>query len=85
MEFCLVVIMLLLVGMQNIICMVMGVKIGLALSKGETVELPSPVKAYKEHKASKEAKIENDRISTILQNIENYDGTDFNQEDVPWG
>lgn len=87
MEFVLVVIMLLLVMMQNTICIVVGIKIGLALSKGERVELPNPVKAYKEHKANteaqKEAEKELDKISTIMQNIENYDGTGFHQEEVP--
>lgn len=83
MEFCLLVIMLLLVMMQNTFCIVMGIKIGLSLSKGERVELPSPVKAYKEHKASKEAQKEIDRVSVIMQNVENYNGTGFHQEEVP--
>lgn len=87
MEFVLVVIMLLLVMMQNTICIVVGIKIGLALSKGERVELPNPVKAYKEHKANmeaqKEAEKELDKISTIMQNVENFDGTGFGQKEVP--
>ena len=83
MEFWLVVIMLLLVMMQNTFCIVIGIKIGLALSKGERVELPSPVKAYKEHKANKEAQKEIDRVSVIMQNVENYNGTGFHQEEVP--
>jgi biotin-(acetyl-CoA carboxylase) ligase len=87
MEFLLVVIMLLLVMMQNTICIVIGIKIGLALRKGERVELPNPVKAYKEHKANmeaqKEAEKELDKISTIMQNVENFDGTGFGQKEVP--
>ena len=87
MEFLLVVIMLLLVMIQNTICIVIGIKIGLALSKGERVELPNPVKAYKEHKANmeaqKEAEKELDKISTIMQNVENFDGTGFGQKEVP--
>ena len=80
MEIWLVVIMLLLVMMQNTICIVIGIKIGLALSKGERVELPNPVKAYKEHKANKEAQKEIDRVSVIMQNVENYNGTGFHQD-----
>lgn len=83
MEFCLLVIMLVLIMIMNLNCMIIGLKIGLALSKGERVELPSPVKAYKEHKASKEAQKEIDRVSIIMQNVENYDGTGFHQEEVP--
>lgn len=87
MEYVIILAFLVLVGMQNMICMVIGIKVGMALSKGEKLELPNPVKAYKEHKdnveAQKEAEKELNKISTIMQNIENYDGTGFNQEDVP--
>jgi hypothetical protein len=83
MEFCLLVILLVLVMIMNLNCMIIGLKIGLALSKGERVELPNPVKAYKEHKASKEVQKEIDRVSIIMQNVESYDGTGFHQEEVP--
>ena len=43
------------------------------------------VKAYKERKAQKVAKKEQDRYETILANISNYDGTSNNQMDVPRG
>ena len=76
---------LVLVGIQNLICMIIGLKVGLALSKGESISLPNPIKAYKEHTANKEAKAELDKIETILRNIENYDGTGFGQMDVPRG
>lgn len=89
MEYIIILAFLVLVGMQNLICVIIGLKIGLALNKGESISLPNPVKAYKEHKANEEAKAEAekevDRISTILENIENFDGTGFKQKDVPWG
>ena len=87
MEFCIVVVMLVLVGIQNLICITIGLKIGLALNKGESVSIPeaipNPIKAVKEHIANEEAKREQDIVNTILQNIENYDGTANRQEDVP--
>ena len=87
MEFVYVVAMLVLVGIQNLFCITIGLKIGLALSKGESVSIPdtipNPIKAVKEHRANEEAKLEQDRMNTILQNIENYDGTANRQEDVP--
>lgn len=49
------------------------------------VEIPNPAKAYEEYKSKKEAKAEQDKIETILRNIENYDGTGFGQMDVPRG
>lgn len=84
MEYFIILAFLVLVGMQNMICVVIGMKIGLVLSKDEPLSLPNPVKAIKEHKVNKEVKAEQDRISTIMQNIENYDGTENGQKDVPW-
>ena len=80
---------LVLVGIQNLICVIIGLKIGLALNKGESFTLPNPIKEYAENQtkkqAKKEAKAELDKIETILKNIENYDGTGFGQMDVPRG
>jgi len=80
---------LVLVGIQNLICVIIGMKIGLALSKGESFSLPNPIKVYAEQQANrqakKEAQAELDKIETILKNIENYDGTGFGQMDVPRG
>ena len=80
---------LVLVGMQNLICVIIGLKIGLALNKGESFSLPNPIKEYAEQQAKrqakKEAKLEQDRVETILKNVENYDGTGFGQLEVPRG
>lgn len=68
-------------------CFVIGAKVGQKVSKGEDIPLPSvdPLKAYREREARKEAKKEQDKVDTILQNIERYDGTSNGQEDVPRG
>lgn len=80
---------LVLVGIQNLICMIIGMKVGLALNKGESFSFPNPIKEYADHQtkkqARKEAEAERDKIETILRNIENYDGTGFGQMDVPRG
>ena len=75
------------IAVSNILCFMVGAKVGQTVSKGERVELPSidPVKAVREHKAKMEAYREQDRQDTIMQNIENYDGTSNGQKDVPWG
>lgn len=53
------------------------------------VELPNPIQEYAAQQAKKEAKkkakAEQDKIETILKNIETYDGTGFGQMDVPRG
>lgn len=87
MEFCIVVVMLVLVGIQNMICVAIGLKIGLTLNKGESVSIPevvpNPIKAVKERRANEEEKVEQNIVATILENVENYDGTANRQKDVP--
>lgn len=76
---------ILVTGTLNAVCFFIGAKIGQKVSKGETIEAPSlnPMKAIREREDRKEAEREADRIETIMQNIENYDGTDRGQKDVP--
>ena len=89
MELLIILGFIVLVGIQNLICIIIGLNVGLALSKGESFTLPNPIKEYadrqEEKQAKKEAQLEHDKIETILKNIENYDGTGFGQIDVPRG
>ena len=89
MEVYIILALLVLVGIQNLVCMIVGLKVGLALNKGESFSLPNPIEKHTELQAKKEAKkkakAEQDKIETILKNIENYDGTGFGQLDVPRG
>ena len=80
---------ILLICGLNIVCFFVGSKVGRAIVKGEKVKMPNPIEAVKEHKAQKEAQKEAEweqqKIETILHNIECYDGTDRGQKDVPRG
>ena len=71
-------------GAVNVLCFVIGAKVGQAVSKGEEVKLPSvnPVEAVKEHINKREARVEQDKIEKIMQNIERYDGSPNGQIDV---
>lgn len=73
------------VGILCMSCFFMGAKLGQTVTKGEEIKVPSvnPMQAVREHKAKKEAEMQQDRFDTILQNIEKYDGTTKGQEDVP--
>ena len=73
------------VGAMCIVCFMVGAKVGQTVSKGEEVKLPNinPIEAYREHEAKKEAQMEQNRIDTIMRNIEGYDGTGRGQDDVP--
>ena len=78
------ILIILTVSTLNIVCFFIGAKVGQKVVKGEPIELPSinPLKAYREAQDRKEAEREADRLDTILQNIEAYDGTGAGQKDV---
>ena len=77
--------LLALVSIGNIACFVIGAKVGQKVSKGEDIKTPNlnPIAAFREREAKKEADMKQNRIDTILRNIEGYDGTSRGQEDVP--
>lgn len=77
--------LLLIMGATNIVCFIVGAKVGQTVNKGEDIKTPSinPLEAFRKHEAKKEAQMEQDRIETIMRNIEGYDGTGKGQEDVP--
>ena len=72
-------------GAYGIACFIIGAKVGQMVVKGEKIETPTlnPVKVIREHKDKQQAEWEQDRLDTILRNIEGYDGTGNGQEDVP--
>lgn len=72
----------------NMLSLVIGVVLGQKLSKGEEIKMPdvtklNPMTIYKEHQEKKEADKELEKLNTILENIERYDGTGEGQKDVP--
>jgi hypothetical protein len=78
------ILLLLITGALNIVCFFVGAKVGQKVVKGEEIQAPeinlsNPVKAYRE---KKKAEYEQDRIDTIMQNIEAYNGTSVGQKDV---
>lgn len=78
------ILIILVVGALNIACFFIGAKVGQKVSKGEPIEMPSvnPIEAIREHNDKKEADREQDRLETIMRNIERYDGSANGQEDV---
>lgn len=45
--------------------------------------ITNPLQTYREHKAKEEERKELEYYETIMENIENYDGTGAKQKDVP--
>ena len=81
------ILLTLTVGTLCIVCFFIGARVGQAVSRGETIKTPSvnPLEAYRRREDRKKAETEQDRIETIMGNIERYDGTSNGQRDVPGG
>lgn len=81
------VLLILTVGALCIVCFYFGAKVGQQVSKGESLELPNinPIEKIRETLDKREAKKEQDRIETIMQNVERYNGTSEGQTEVPKG
>lgn len=72
------------VGLINIICFITGVSVGQKAAKGERVEMPelNPVEAYREHKSRKVAEKRQSELAAVLENIDNYNGSEDGQKEV---
>ena len=81
------ILLALTVGTLCIVCFFIGAKLGQTVAKGERIEAPheAAVNAVREHRSKKEAEMKQDRLDTIMRNIEAYDGTANGQTDVPRG
>ena len=72
-------------GVFILISYTLGLKNGQKIIKNEPVELPkveNPVEKMQQKKLEKEQQKEIDKINKILENIDNYDGTGANQQEV---
>ena len=85
MEVLLIIAVTAIVAASNIVCFMIGAKVGQKVSKGEEVKLPNvnPLEAYRAHKEKAEAQHQQSKIETILGNIDSYDGTGNGQKDIP--
>ena len=79
------ILLVLTVGTLCIVCFFVGAKVGQTVSNGESVELPevNPMKLIQERREKKAAEEEQNKIDTIMRNVERYDGTGLGQEDIP--
>lgn len=79
------IVLVLAVGAMCICCFMIGAKVGQTVSRGEDIKLPTvnPIEVHREHEQKRAAREEQERIETIMRNIEAYDGTGAKQEDVP--
>ena len=78
------IILVLLMGGMNLLAFLIGARTAQKADKGQEIKLPSinPMQAYKEHREHTEASKEQERLNTMLENINNYDGTPTGQKDI---
>ena len=81
------VLLLAVMAASNILCFLIGARVGQKVVKGEEVRLPNidPLKAYREQQDRKEEQKEQDMVEAILRNVEVYNGTAEGQKDLPRG
>ncbi len=87
MQILLMTLLILVVGALCIACFFVGAKVGQTVVQGEKIELPEvdPMKPIRELQERKAEQRERERYEAILRNVDNYDGTDHGQEDIPRG
>ena len=80
------VLLLLVMGVMNIACFVIGAKVGQTVSNGEEVKLlgVKPAEEVQVQPVQTEEEMEKNQFNIIMQNVDNYDGTSQGQVDVPW-
>jgi hypothetical protein len=76
---------LVVAGTLNLVCFFIGANVGSRAAKGEKITAPTinPMEVIRARQDKKEAQREQDRYDTIMQNVENYNGTSMGQKDVP--
>jgi hypothetical protein len=78
-----------LVAVSNWVCFWLGSRTGRAEAVKETKQAPpkerdpDPVTKHRRKEQEKREQLEQERRRVVLENIENYDGTAYGQQDVP--
>lgn len=81
-----IVYVIMLVFMTGLFCVLSFVVGALSVQGKSRINL-NPIKAYKEQQEEKRQQAEYDleqrQLATMMENIENYDGTPIGQRDIP--
>ena len=77
---------LLILELFNVLCLIIGVRIGQKVAKKQDIQI-NPItavkKEIKENKKTRKEELSQRQIETMVQNIDNYDGTGLGQRDIP--
>ena len=75
----------LLEGILNAVCFYIGAKIGQQVVNREEVKLPivNTIETINKMEENRQVKLEQSKYETLMENIDNYDGTSLGQKDIP--
>lgn len=87
----LIILVILVSGTTNILCFFIGAKLSQKIENKESIKYEDikpditldPRKRHLRKEEEEKQRKELEKLEIIMQNIENYDGTDYKQEDVP--
>lgn len=77
------IILILLMGGLNLLAFLIGAKTAQQVHNNEPIKLPNPIKVVEEIKEKIEEKKEQEKLEIMLENVDNYDGTEMNQKNIP--
>jgi hypothetical protein len=70
----------------NLLSFVIGAKVGIKISRGLDINI-NPIKAVseniKQNNIKKTEDLDKRKMDTILENLDNYNGTGFGQNEIP--
>lgn len=79
-------IILLISGIMNVLCFIIGARVGQKVKNGEPIEVKvpeiNPLNAIREHQRDKEADRKQREFDAIMRNVDAYNGTAMGQEDI---
>lgn len=78
------ILLVIFMNMGNILCFIIGAKIGQKVEKGERITLPNlnPIKAVKESIENKKEERTIQEYQKLFDNIDNYDKPGYSQKEV---
>ncbi len=79
------ILIILIVSTLNIVCFFIGAKVGQTVIKEEPLKVPNlnPLEAYRKYQTEKHLRLQSEADKILMENIENFNGTEIGQKDIP--
>lgn len=79
-----VIVSIIATGTITVLAFIVGARTAQKVNRGEEIKMPTlnPMQAYQEHREHVEATKEQERMNTMLENINNYTGDGTGQKNI---